>query len=258
MKNRIYLDHAATTPLSKSVLDVMMPFLTDSTGNASAVYATGREARKAVEKARRQTAEAIGAETREILFTSGGSESDNLAIKGTAFALQDRGKHIITTAIEHPAVLNTCRWLEKLGFTVTYIQPDREGMINPESIRKAVRKDFDETGLNELAASIRENGLIQPISVRRIKGGFELIAGERRLKACKLIGKQKIEAIVYDIGDEVSAVWALIENLQRSDLSPFEEAEALFARVLDLELLKDLFVLFLSLCRSWRHPSSSL
>lgn len=89
------------------------------------------------------------------------------------------------------------------------------------------RRIFDEGELSALAESIRENGLIQPISVRRVKGGFELIAGERRLRACKLIGRQKIEAIVYDIGDEDSAVWALIENLQRSDLSPFDEAEAM-------------------------------
>ncbi len=88
------------------------------------------------------------------------------------------------------------------------------------------RKVFDENELSALGESIRENGLIQPISVRRIKGGFELIAGERRFRACKLIGRQKIEAIVYDIGDEEAAVWALIENLQRSDLGPFEEAEA--------------------------------
>ena len=89
------------------------------------------------------------------------------------------------------------------------------------------RRNFDESELFALGESIRENGLIQPISVRKTKSGFELIAGERRFRACKLIGRQKIEAIVYDIGDEVSAVWALIENLQRSDLSPFEEAEAL-------------------------------
>ena len=90
------------------------------------------------------------------------------------------------------------------------------------------RRTFDEQELFTLGESIRENGLIQPISVRKIKNGFELIAGERRLRACKLIGRQKIEAIVYDIGDEDSATWALIENIQRSDLGPFEEAEALF------------------------------
>ena len=131
MKNRIYLDHAATTPVSKIVLEAMMPFFTETAGNASAVYGTGRESRKAVEDARKRTASVIGAEPREILFTSGGSESDNLAIKGTAFAMQKKGRHIITTAIEHPAVLNTCRWLEKQGFEVTYVRPDTEGRIQP-------------------------------------------------------------------------------------------------------------------------------
>ena len=107
MTKRIYLDHAATTPLSRIVLDAMAPFLSDGWGNASSVYAEGRSARKAIENARRQAAAAIGAEPREIIFTSGGSESDNQAVAGTAFALKDKGKHIITTAIEHPAVLNT-------------------------------------------------------------------------------------------------------------------------------------------------------
>ena len=104
----IYLDHAATTPVSETVLNAMLPFFRDFPGNASAVYGIGRDARKAVERARKQTAEAIGAEPREILFTAGGSASDNLAIKGVAFALKDRGRHIITTAIEHPAVPSTC------------------------------------------------------------------------------------------------------------------------------------------------------
>ena len=161
MKNRIYLDHAATTPVSKTVLDAMLPFFTEFAGNASAVYATGREARKAVENARRQAAAAIGAEPREILFTSGGSESDNLAIKGTAFALRDTGKHIITTAIEHPAVLNTCRWLEKQGFEVTNILPDREGRIDPEAVREAVRED---TVLISVMAANNEIGTVEPVA----------------------------------------------------------------------------------------------
>ena len=113
MRKQIYLDHAATTPVSTPVLQAMLPFFSLCYGNASAVYGPGREARRAVENARKQVACAIGSETREILFTSGGSESDNLAVKGTAFALQDKGRHLITTAIEHPAVLNTCQWLEK-------------------------------------------------------------------------------------------------------------------------------------------------
>ena len=159
--NRIYLDHAATTPVSEPVLEAMIPFFKNSWGNASSVYGTGREARKAVEKARRQVAEAIGAEPREILFTGCGSESDNLAVKGTAFALKEKGRHIITTAIEHPAVLNTCRWLEKQGFEVTYINPDKKGLIDPEQIRLSIRED---TILISMMAANNEIGTIEPVT----------------------------------------------------------------------------------------------
>ena len=168
MMNRIYLDHAATTPVSKAVLEAMLPFFSECAGNASAVYATGREARKAVEQARRETAAAIGAEPAEILFTGGGSESDNLAVKGTAFALREKGRHIITTSIEHPAVLNTCRWLEKQGFEVTYIKPDRDGRIDPETVRSAVRAD---TVLISVMAANNEIGTIEPVEeIGRIAG----------------------------------------------------------------------------------------
>ncbi|MBR2661153.1 MAG: cysteine desulfurase NifS [Clostridia bacterium] len=160
MKNRIYLDHAATTPVSRAVLDAMLPFFSECPGNASAVYATGREARKAVEQARRETAAAIGAQPAEILFTGSGSESDNLAVKGTAFALKEKGRHIITTSIEHPAVLNTCRWLETQGFEVTYVSPDREGRIDPESVRGAIRGD---TVLISVMAANNEIGTIEPV-----------------------------------------------------------------------------------------------
>ena len=161
MKNRIYLDHAATTPVSRPVLEAMLPFFSENWGNASAVYGTGREARKAVENARRQTAEAIGAEPREIIFTSGGSESDNLAIKGAAFALKDKGKHIVTTAVEHSAVLNTCRWLSKQGFDVSFVTPDAEGRIDPERIQQEIR---DDTILISVMTANNEIGTIQPIA----------------------------------------------------------------------------------------------
>lgn len=161
MKNRIYLDHAATTPVSRPVLEAMLPFFSENWGNASAVYGTGREARKAVENARRQTAEAIGAEPREIIFTSGGSESDNLAIKGAAFALKDKGKHIVTTAVEHSAVLNTCRWLSEQGFDVSFVTPDAEGRIDPERIQQEIR---DDTILISVMTANNEIGTIQPIA----------------------------------------------------------------------------------------------
>ena len=160
MMNRIYLDHAATTPLSDTARNAMLPLLTGSWGNPSAVYATGREARKAVEKARRQVAAAIGATPEEICFTSGGSESDNQAILGTAFALKGKGRHIITTAIEHPAVLRTCRWLEKQGYEISYLQPDREGRIAPEEVLENIRPD---TILVSVMTANNEIGTIEPV-----------------------------------------------------------------------------------------------
>jgi cysteine desulfurase len=160
MRNRIYLDHAATTPVAVEVLEAMLPYFSDCWGNASAVYATGREARRAVEDARKAVAAAIGAQPREICFTSGGSESDNTAICGTARALKEKGKHIITTAIEHHAVLNPCRQLQKEGFEVTFVMPDREGRIDPEDIRKAIRPD---TILVSVMTANNEIGTIEPI-----------------------------------------------------------------------------------------------
>lgn len=161
MKNRIYLDHAATSPVSETVLEAMLPFFSLNAGNASAIHGTGREARKAVEKARNQVAEAMGADPREIIFTGGGSESDNLAVKGTAFAMEQKGRHLITTAIEHPAVLNACRWLEKHGFEVTYVMPDRKGRIDPEAIRKEIRED---TILISVMAANNEIGTLEPVA----------------------------------------------------------------------------------------------
>lgn len=160
MMNRIYLDHAATTPTAPEVLAAMLPYFSECWGNASAVYATGREARRAVENARKEVAKAIGALPQEICFTSGGSESDNAAIRGTARALREKGKHIITTAIEHHAVLKTCRQLEQEGFEVTRVRPDGEGRIDPEEIRKAIRKD---TILVTVMAANNEIGTLEPV-----------------------------------------------------------------------------------------------
>ena len=161
MKNRIYLDYAATSPMLPEVLEAMMPYLTGSFGNPSGVYATGREARKAVEQARRQAAEFLGAEPSEILFTSGGTESDNMAIRGAMLAAAEKGRHLITDAIEHYAVLHTCEALEKQGFEATYLQPDREGVIAPESVRKAIRED---TALISVMTVNNEIGTVEPVS----------------------------------------------------------------------------------------------
>ncbi|MBR6165511.1 MAG: cysteine desulfurase NifS [Clostridia bacterium] len=161
MKDRIYLDYAATAPVLPEVVDAMLPFFMSCYGNPSGIHGTGREARKGIEQARRQTAAALGAESSEILFTSGGSESDNLAVQGTAYALRDRGNHLITSKIEHPAVLNTCRWLEKQGFQVTYLPVDSYGMIDPEAVRNAIRP---ETILVSIMTANNEIGTVEPVA----------------------------------------------------------------------------------------------
>ncbi len=159
--NAIYLDNSATTAVSPEVLQEMLPWFTEHYGNPSSVHATGRDARKAIENARRQVAAAIGANPQEIYFTAGGSESDNWAIKGTAFAQRKKGNHIITTAIEHHAVLHTCAWLEKQGFEVTYLPVDREGRVTPEQVEAAIT---DRTILITVMAANNEIGTLEPIA----------------------------------------------------------------------------------------------
>ena len=159
MRNRIYLDHAATTAVSPEVLEAMLPFFSESFGNPSGVYATGREAHRAVDRARRQTAEAIGALPQEIYFTSGGSESDSWALTGAAFAGRARGNHLITSSVEHHAVLHTCRWLEKQGFQVTYLPVDSFGRVDPEELERAIRP---ETILISVMAANNEIGTLEP------------------------------------------------------------------------------------------------
>ena len=160
MKNRIYLDNAATTPLLPAVFQEMAPYFTECFGNPSGIYGTGREARRAVENARKRTAEALGALPQEIYFTSGGSESDNWAIQGAAFANRGKGRHLITTAIEHHAVLYTFQWLEKQGFEVDYLPVDGNGRVDPETAERAIRKD---TILISVMAANNEIGTLQPV-----------------------------------------------------------------------------------------------
>ncbi|MER2054382.1 MAG: cysteine desulfurase NifS [Clostridia bacterium] len=159
--DRIYLDYAATSPVLPEVLDAMLPFFMSCFGNPSGIHENGRETRKAVEQARREVAETLSAESREIVFTSGGSESDNLAIEGTAFALREKGNHIITSQIEHHAVLNTCRWLEKQGFRVTYLPVDASGLVDPDSVRDAIGND---TVLVSIMTANNEIGTVEPVS----------------------------------------------------------------------------------------------
>ncbi len=157
----IYLDHAATTPLREEVLAEMLPYFSEEFGNASSIYGWGRRARQALGSARDRVAQILNAKPDEIVFTSGGSEGANLAVKGAAWARQQRGKHIITSAVEHPAVLDAVLWLERSGFAVTVLPVDGEGTVTPEAVRAALRPD---TILVSIMHANNEVGTIQPIS----------------------------------------------------------------------------------------------
>ncbi len=158
---KIYLDYAATTPFDPEVLEGMTPYFFEKFGNASSLYAYGQEAKKAIEDSRAAIAGFIGADPTEIVFTSGGTESNNFAIKGAAFALQKKGNHIITSAIEHHAVLEPCKFLEKQGFKVTYIPVDKSGLVSPVDIKKAITQN---SILISVMQANNEIGVLQPIA----------------------------------------------------------------------------------------------
>ena len=170
---RVYMDNAATTALRRDVLDAMMPYLTDIYGNPSSLHYFGQEAHKAVENARHQVASALNAEDNEIVFTGCGTEADNMALKGIAEKYQSKGKHIITSSVEHHAILHTCEYLEKHGFEVTYLPVDEYGMVKAEQVRDAIRSD---TILVSIMFANNEVGTIMPIkeigAVCREKGVF--------------------------------------------------------------------------------------
>ena len=157
---RIYMDNAATTRVTEPVFEAMKPYFCEIYGNPSSVHAFGREARKAVDKARQQVATAIGAEVSEIYFTGCGTESDNWAVRGTAYARKDKGDHIITSAIEHHALLETCERLEKEGFRVTCLPVDENGLVSPEALENAID---DRTTLVSIMSANNEIGTIEPI-----------------------------------------------------------------------------------------------
>jgi cysteine desulfurase len=139
----IDFDNAATTKISKPVLDSMLPYLKDKYGNPSSIYSLGRDSKDAIDEAREKVAKSLGCESKNIYFTSSGSESDNWAIKGVAFANKDKGNHIITSSIEHHAVLHTCEYLEKQGFEVTYLPVDENGVVDMKELKKAIKKEID-------------------------------------------------------------------------------------------------------------------
>ncbi|MEL7662584.1 MAG: cysteine desulfurase NifS [Methanosarcina mazei] len=157
----VYMDHAATTFIKPEVVETMLPFLKDHFGNPSSLYSIGREGKEAVETAREKLAKALGASPEEIYFTSGGTESDNWAVKGTAFARRKKGKHIITIPIEHHAVLYPCKYLETKGFDVTYLPVDEYGLVDPAELEAAIRED---TILISVMYANNEIGTIEPIS----------------------------------------------------------------------------------------------
>ncbi|MBP2632559.1 MAG: Cysteine desulfurase [Firmicutes bacterium] len=157
---RIYFDHAATTPTDKTIANAMLEYMTIKFGNPSSVHSFGREVRKEVSEARENIAALINATANEIFFTSGGSESDNFALKGIAFANKNKGNHIITTQIEHHAILHTCQWLEKQGFDVTYLPVDEDGMISLDELKAAIT---DKTILISIMFANNEVGTIEPI-----------------------------------------------------------------------------------------------
>lgn len=189
MNRLVYLDHAATTPVKREVLEEMLPFFSEKFGNASSIYTIGRESRKAIDEARDRVAHAIGAQSKEIYFTSGGSEADNWALKGVAYANKAKGNHIITSAIEHHAVHNTCKYLEDDGFEVTYLPVDEKGLISNEELKKAIRP---ETILISIMFANNEIGTIQPI---------------------KEIGQTAREKGIYFHTDAVQAIGNVIINV---------------------------------------------
>lgn len=160
MEKSIYMDYAATTPMRREVLDAMMPYLTDEFGNPSSLYTIGRKSRGVIEEARERIAAFLGADSRELIFTSGGTEADNFAIKGTVYANEKKGNHIITTPIEHHAILAPCHYLEKRGFDVTYLPVDEHGLVEAVDIAEAIT---DKTVLVSVMHANNEIGTIEPI-----------------------------------------------------------------------------------------------
>lgn len=160
MGRKVYLDHAATTYTHPQVVEAMLPYFTEIYGNPSSIHSFGRDARKAMDAAREQTARVLGAEPSEIFFTGGGSEADNWAVKGVALANQGKGRHIITTAVEHHAVSHTCEYLEKMGFSVTYLPVDSDGLITADQVREAIT---DQTVLITVMFANNEIGSLMPV-----------------------------------------------------------------------------------------------
>ena len=194
---RIYLDNASTTPIDPKVLGVMLPYLTDKYGNPSSIHYEGRVAKKAIEESRERIAKIVGIKKDGIIFTSGGTESDNLAVLGIARANKEKGKHIIVSAIEHKAVLDSCKKLEKEGFEITYLNVDKNGIVSLESLKKSISRD---TILVSIMYANNEIGTIQPIK-----------------EIAKIIKESKISNPIFHT-DACQAVGALPINIKDLDV----------------------------------------
>ena len=170
---RVYLDHNATTPVHPEVVEAMMPFFRDQFGNASSIHWAGREVKKYLDEAREKVAAFMNADPEEVIFTGCGTESDNMAIKGVASTHQDKGRHIITSKVEHHAVLHTCQFMRELGYEITYLSVDRDGLIDLEEVRRSIRPD---TILVSIMFANNETGTIMPVqeigSICREKGAL--------------------------------------------------------------------------------------
>jgi len=190
----IYFDHSATTQVRQEVIEAMLPYFSPKYGNASSIYSIGRESKKAIEEARDKVATALGAQSKEIFFTGSGTEADNWAIKGVVYANKSKGNHIITTAIEHPAVLHTCQYLESEGFEVTYLPVDENGLITVEQVSNAIKSN---TVLITIMFANNEIGTIQPISeigkLSREKGIYF------HTDAVQAVGNVKIDVVDMNI-----------------------------------------------------------
>ena len=178
-----YFDHAATTPVKEEVLEEMLTFLGEKCGNPSSLYSLGREAKRGMEEARKRVASLMNCEPNEVYFAGGGSESDNMAIKGIAYANSGKGRHIITSKIEHPAVLHTCQKLERQGFRVTYLDVNKNGIVELEELRRAIRND---TILISIMSVNNEIGTIQPIyEISQIAKMYNIIFHTDGVQACR-------------------------------------------------------------------------
>jgi cysteine desulfurase len=200
-KKRIYMDHAATTPLDPLVLEAMLPFFSEKYGNPSSLYTEGREAGDALEMAREQLAKGIGAKPDEVIFTSGGTESDNLALKGVSLSREKKSGHIITATIEHPAILKACQYLESFGFKVTYLPVDKYGSIQLDMLKKAFKKD---TFIVSIGMANNEIGTIQDI--KEISKLVHEHGAVLHTDAVQAIGKTPVD--VNDLGVDLLSISA--------------------------------------------------